>query len=98
MTTARDITATMRELHPAPVSMSVRADTAALSGGRFYLRLPRAAGIDYRDPRSARWLGGFLERHLGVPVEVLYNREITRHDCGRDVEYILTLSDRWCGR
>lgn len=90
-TTAREVAAALRVLHPAPVRLSVRADRCAPTGSRFCARLPRAAGIGYRDPAASRWLGAYLVRRLGAPVEVLYQREIRRRDCGRDVEYLITV-------
>jgi hypothetical protein len=88
MTTARDITRVIRTLHPAPVRLSVRDITCA-GGPGFLLRLPVAPATCH-DPA---WLEGYLTRHLGCLVTVSREqREIRRRDCGRDVEFTLTLA------
>lgn len=83
LTTARDITAVMRDLYPAPVRLSVVATSPR--AGYFRLKLPVAPGTRL----SHDWLADYLTRHLGGPVSVRSERLIRRRDGGRDVEYIL---------
>jgi hypothetical protein len=76
--TARDVTAAMRTLYPAPVRLAVRAD----GEGLFLLRLPSAPA--YQVGAS---LAGYLGRRLGCQVTVTTRRQIRRRDCGHDVEF-----------
>lgn len=89
MITAREITAAMRELFPAPVRLSVRADHSATAmAGWFLLRLPRSAATP-----SADQLAGYLARHLHQQVTVEGTRLVQRRDYGRDIEYSLRVTD-----
>jgi hypothetical protein len=90
--TARDITAVMRELHPAPVRLSVTAASYGVAGfaepgtlpASFRLRLPLRC-----HQADTGWLAGYLSRHLGATVTIPASktRVIRRRDYSRDVEY-----------
>jgi hypothetical protein len=93
MTTARDITAILRLLYPAPVRLSVRADTGPGSAGRYLIRLPSspAASLEHG-------LAAYLGRHLATgiapaEVKVVGKRVIRRRDCGRDVEFTVRVRE-----
>jgi hypothetical protein len=85
-TTARDVTAAMRVLHPAPVRLSVRASETP---GWFRLRVPSACAVGLG---GGGWLEGYLSRALGASVSLNGHRSIARRDCGRDVEYIVRIA------
>lgn len=90
MTTAREITAALRLLYPAPVRLSVRA----VVPGKFRVRMPERPARDL-DAGSERYsLASYLGRALStstapVPVTVVGRRVIRRRDCGRDVEFAI---------
>jgi hypothetical protein len=81
MTAARDITAAVRTLFPAPVRVSTRQAGA----WTYLLRLPRGAGNQV----TVDWLNSYLGRHLDGPVAVTGCREVRRHDGGTNVEYTI---------
>lgn len=85
--TAQDITRAMRVLFPHPVRLSTR--DISVTASEFLLKLPSSPANVFTGSDGWTRLGEFLGRRLGCPVTVLSDRNVRRHDCGRDVEFAL---------
>jgi hypothetical protein len=92
--TARDITAALRVLYPAPVRLSVRTDPDAPSmrlGRQFLVRMPSAPASHMGGERGVEsWLG---RRSGWPPVRVTEHRVVRRRDCGKDIEFTVVLGN-----
>lgn len=84
-TTAREITAAVRELFPAPVRLSTRA---AARPGYFTVTMPAGPAASL----ASSWGEGFMSRRLGQRVRVIWTRNIRRRDYGRDTEMTLRVT------
>ena len=87
-TTARDVTAALRSLWPAPVRLSTTGNAPT-----FLVRLPSSPAASWRNAAgSYEWMEGFLSRHLGgQPVAIHRNRAVRCRDGGHDVEFAVTV-------
>lgn len=91
MTIAREITRELRDLFPRPVRLSVRDISLPGATLEFLVRLPSAPANHIGGDHG---LQAYLARRLDTRVRVLSHRTINRRDCGRDVEFVVSVGRR----